>query len=81
MPTSSPNRRTSPTRATADPPAACQLLPDVEILEIQLRNMYDRLERYVRKMVHRGELEETDYATRGRETQPSPRRMSDSGDS
>lgn len=57
----------------------CQLLPDAETLEIQLRNMYDHLQRLVRK-AWGADNGDTDYAVRERETRPFLHRRPSSED-
>jgi hypothetical protein len=44
-----PESQTEETQATTAAPIGCQLMPDAETLEIQLRNMYDHLYRLVKK--------------------------------
>lgn len=76
MPASPPRTQTSSTPETAAGQTGFYLFPDAESAEIQLHNMYDHLDRLVRKAARKGEEWSTNCEIREKATRPFRRRSS-----
>lgn len=76
MPASPQEPQTSSSPETAAGQTGFYLFPDAESAETQLHNMYDHLDRLVRKVTAKEEGEKTNCAIRERVTRPFHRRSS-----